>query len=83
MPPTWWALCVYSLGSINTNEGEDQSIIYTLLTITPGDLCAAIERDFGSVDNFRTQMSAKTVAVQGSGWGWLVSIISYIPVISG
>ena len=33
----------------------------------------AINRDFGSFDNFRTQMSAKTVAIQGSGWGWLVS----------
>ena len=33
----------------------------------------AIRRDFGSFDNLRTQMSAKTVAIQGSGWGWLVS----------
>ena len=38
-----------------------------------GDLAAAIDRDFGSFDNFKDQMSAKTVAIQGSGWGWLVS----------
>jgi len=36
-----------------------------------GELLAAIERDFGSFDNFKTQMTAKTVAIQGSGWGWL------------
>ena len=38
-----------------------------------GDLLAAIERDFGSFDNFKSQLSSKTVAIQGSGWGWLVS----------
>jgi Fe-Mn family superoxide dismutase len=36
-----------------------------------GDLKAAIERDFGSLDGLKTQMSAASVAVQGSGWGWL------------
>jgi Fe-Mn family superoxide dismutase len=36
-----------------------------------GDLKAAIERDFGSLDNLKTQMSTASVAVQGSGWGWL------------
>ena len=38
-----------------------------------GELLDAIKRDFGSVDAFRNMMTAKTVAVQGSGWGWLVS----------
>lgn len=38
-----------------------------------GELANAIERDFGSFDNLKTQLSAKTVAIQGSGWGWLVS----------
>ena len=37
----------------------------------PADLLAAINRDFGSLDNLKTQLSASTVAVQGSGWGWL------------
>ncbi len=31
----------------------------------------AIERDFGSVDKMKEKLSASTVAVQGSGWGWL------------
>jgi len=37
----------------------------------PADLLAAINRDFGSLDNLKTQLSASTIAVQGSGWGWL------------
>jgi len=35
------------------------------------DLMAAIIKDFGSLENLQTQLSASTVAVQGSGWGWL------------
>lgn len=35
------------------------------------ELKKAIERDFGSIENMKTQLSAMTVAVQGSGWGWL------------
>ena len=36
-----------------------------------GALLEAINRDFGSFDAFKAKMSAATVAVQGSGWGWL------------
>ncbi|XP_042205533.1 superoxide dismutase [Mn], mitochondrial-like [Homarus americanus] len=36
-----------------------------------GELLAAINRDFGSLDALKSQLSAATVAVQGSGWGWL------------
>lgn len=36
-----------------------------------GELLAAINRDFGSLDALKSQLSASTVAVQGSGWGWL------------
>lgn len=36
-----------------------------------GDLLAAIKRDFGSLENLKSQLAAQTVAVQGSGWGWL------------
>jgi Fe-Mn family superoxide dismutase len=32
---------------------------------------AEIEAEFGSFDEFKTKFAAKTVAVQGSGWGWL------------
>ena len=31
----------------------------------------AIKRDFGSFQNLKDKLSASTVAVQGSGWGWL------------
>ena len=37
-----------------------------------GDLKAMIERDFGSVQTMQDQLSAASVAIQGSGWGWLV-----------
>ncbi|KAJ3746388.1 Mn superoxide dismutase [Lentinula detonsa] len=39
--------------------------------LTDGPLKVAIERDFGSVDEFKKVFNAKTAAVQGSGWGWL------------
>lgn len=36
-----------------------------------GDLLSAIEANFGSFDAFKTKMSTATIAIQGSGWGWL------------
>jgi superoxide dismutase, Fe-Mn family len=36
-----------------------------------GALAQAIKRDFGSFQNLVDQLSAKSVAIQGSGWGWL------------
>jgi len=36
-----------------------------------GALGDAIKRDFGSFETMKTKLSAATVAVQGSGWGWL------------
>lgn len=36
-----------------------------------GPLAEAITKSFGSLDKFIEKMSAKTVAIQGSGWGWL------------
>lgn len=41
--------------------------------LAAGPLKELIERDFGSVDAFKKEFNAKTAAVQGSGWGWLVS----------
>lgn len=35
------------------------------------ELKQAIERDFGSFENMQNQLSTMSVAVQGSGWGWL------------
>ena len=36
-----------------------------------GALGEAIDSTFGSFDEFKATFSAKTAAVQGSGWGWL------------
>jgi len=55
------------------------TLIFTLIYISDADcgfviideLKKAIERDFGSLDNMKAQLSAMSVAVQGSGWGWL------------
>ena len=36
-----------------------------------GGLAEAIDAQFGSLAGLQAEMSAKTAAVQGSGWGWL------------
>lgn len=36
-----------------------------------GALKQAIEEEFGSFSSFVEKMTAQTVAIQGSGWGWL------------
>lgn len=36
-----------------------------------GECLKAIEKSFGSLNKFIEEMSAATVAIQGSGWGWL------------
>ena len=36
-----------------------------------GDLKAAIERDFGSFENFKEQFSTAATKLFGSGWAWL------------
>jgi Fe-Mn family superoxide dismutase len=35
------------------------------------DLTSAIEKSFGGVDSFKDQLAKSTIAVFGSGWGWL------------
>ncbi|KAI9573432.1 manganese superoxide dismutase [Boletus coccyginus] len=39
--------------------------------LTDGPLKRALERDFGSVEEFKAKFNATTAAIQGSGWGWL------------
>jgi Fe-Mn family superoxide dismutase len=34
-------------------------------------LDAAIKESFGDMEKMKAELSAKTIAVQGSGWGWL------------
>ena len=36
-----------------------------------GDLAAAIDKEFGSLDGLIAKMSGMAAGVQGSGWGWL------------
>lgn len=36
-----------------------------------GDLLEAIKRDFGSLSAMQERLSTASVAIQGSGWGWL------------
>lgn len=35
------------------------------------ELCKAIDKSFGSMDKMKNELSTKTIAIQGSGWGWL------------
>ena len=37
-----------------------------------GALAGAIEAEWGSFENFKSEFNAATVSVFGSGWGWLV-----------
>ena len=41
-------------------------------TTLAGDLKAAIERDFGSVDSFKEKFEQAAATRFGSGWAWLV-----------
>jgi len=36
-----------------------------------GDLAKSIQKDFGSFEKFQEKFNQTSVAVQGSGWGWL------------
>ena len=36
-----------------------------------GELAKAIQQEFGSLESLIEKMSASSVAIQGSGWGWL------------
>jgi len=57
----------------------NHSIFWTILAPTSqgahggpkGELAKAIDRDFGSFDQFKEKFTAITIAIQGSGWGWL------------
>jgi superoxide dismutase, Fe-Mn family len=57
----------------------NHSIFWTILAplskggggVPSGALAKMIERDFGSFDAFKEKFNTMTVAIQGSGWGWL------------
>ena len=47
-----------------------------------GDLLAAINRDFGSVDDLRAKINAAGVGRFGSGWSWLIVDGGALAVVS-
>jgi superoxide dismutase, Fe-Mn family len=55
----------------------NHSIFWTLLaspkqkSVPQGELAKAIERDFGSFAALQERFNAMSIAIQGSGWGWL------------
>lgn len=69
------------LSAIKFNGGGhiNHSIFWTNLSpknkeggIPPeGALAETINQEFGSLQNLIDQLSAKSIAIQGSGWGWL------------
>ncbi|GES89874.1 superoxide dismutase [Mn], mitochondrial [Rhizophagus clarus] len=36
-----------------------------------GELLSAIQKEYGSLENFISKFNTTTAAIQGSGWGWL------------
>ena len=51
-------------------------------TTLQGDLKAAIERDFGSVENFKAEFEKAAATRFGSGWAWLVVSNGELEVVS-
>lgn len=47
-----------------------------------GDLAKALERDFGSVEKFKEEFTAKALSQFGSGWAWLVKSGEVLKVVS-
>jgi len=43
-------------------------------TLHDGPLSKAIVKDFGSLEALKKEFNAATAGIQGSGWGWLVSL---------
>jgi Fe-Mn family superoxide dismutase len=56
---------------VEHNIGERFGSKAVCSTTFTGELEEAIKKDFGSLDNLKAQLSAVSVGVQGSGWGWL------------
>lgn len=41
-----------------------------------------MERDFGGLEGLKKDLNAKTAAIQGSGWGWVVRRVLVPPNVS-
>lgn len=46
-------------------------VIVVSLPFSAATLMQQITKDFGSFDEMKKKLSESTVAIQGSGWGWL------------
>lgn len=66
-------------GGIFNNAGQVLNHTLYFLQFSPqpvqnapqGKLAAAIDRDFGSFDNFRKEFTTAATGLFGSGWAWL------------
>ncbi len=47
-----------------------------------GELAAAIDRDFGSLDGLKTKLNAAAGGQFGSGWGWVVASDGVLSVVA-
>lgn len=65
----------------HANHSLFWSILKTGTTLT-GNLKAAIERDFGSVENFQAEFEKAAATRFGSGWAWLVLDEGKLKVVS-
>jgi Fe-Mn family superoxide dismutase len=74
------AAMIASQSAIKFNGGGhiNHSLFWTILAPPKaggegpkGDLAKAIERDFGTFDQFKEKFNLATIGIQGSGWGWL------------
>ncbi len=68
-----------SQGGIFNNAAQTWNHTFFWNTLSPngggkpkGDLLAAIEKDFGSFEEFKSKFSTAAATLFGSGWAWLV-----------
>lgn len=43
-----------------------------------GKLSELIIKDFGSLDGFKTKVNTAAAGIQGSGWAWVVRLLSAV-----
>ena len=72
-------IIVKSSGGIFNNAAQVWNHTFYWNCLTPngsgapsGELAAAIDKAFGSLEDFKKQFSQKAVTTFGSGWAWLV-----------
>lgn len=68
-----------SEGAVFNNAAQTWNHIFYFDTFSPaggsspkGELAAAIEKKWGSFDNFKKEFASAAVSIFGSGWAWLV-----------